>query len=163
MRKIRFSDLELRLMNLNCKTYFSFRYGTFSTEELVKEGAEAGATSMALTNINNTCDAWDFVQFCNEHNIKPILGTEIQNENRLLYILLAANNKGLCWINHFLSKHLLDAKPFPEKSETIFFDDPSDGFVIYPLKGNKTVEELFSNELIGVAPWEVNKLFGIDM
>jgi DNA-directed DNA polymerase III PolC len=151
-------------MYLNCKTYFSFRYGTFSTEELVKEGAEAGATSLALTNINNTCDAWDFVQFCHDRKIKPILGAEIRNGNQLLYTLLAANNNGLRWINEFLSKHLLEEKPFPVKAEqTSFFEQPADGFVIYPLKGNKTVEELLVNELIGVAPWEVNKLFGIDM
>ena len=36
-----------------------------------------------------------------------------------------------------------------------------DGFVIYPLSGKKP-EDLFSNELIGVLPWEVNKLFSID-
>jgi error-prone DNA polymerase len=108
-------------MYLNCKTYFSFRYGTFSTEELVKEGAEAGATSLALTNINNTCDAWDFVQFCQDHKIKPILGTEIRNGNQLLYILLAANNNGLRWINEFLSKHLLEEKPFPERLSRLLF------------------------------------------
>lgn len=108
-------------MYLNCKTYFSFRYGSFSTEELVKEGAESGATSLALTNINNTCDAWDFVQFCRDNNIKPILGAEIRNGHQLLYILLAANNRGLCWINEFLSKHLLADQPFPEKAEAIPF------------------------------------------
>src|SRR5687767_6330221 len=151
-------------MYLNCKTYFSFRYGTFSTEELVKEGAQAGATSLALTNINNTCDAWDFVQFCTDHKIKPIVGAEIQNDNRLLYILLAANSNGLRWINEFLSKHLLEAKPFPEKTANIpFFQNAADGFVVYPLKGNKTVDELLVNELIGVAPWEVNKLFGLNV
>ena len=30
-------------MYLNCKTYFSLRYGTFGTEELVNEGAEVVA------------------------------------------------------------------------------------------------------------------------
>src|SRR5690606_3146785 len=94
-------------MYLNCKTYISFRYGILSTEELVKEGVAAGATVMALTNINNTCDAWDFVQYCREHRVKPILGAEIRNKNRLLYILLAANNQGFRWINAFLSKYLL--------------------------------------------------------
>jgi len=149
---------------LNCKTYFSFRYGTFSTEELVAQGAAAGATTLALTNINNTCDAWDFVQFCNEQNIRPIVGAEIRNDHQLLYILLAANNNGLRWINEFLSRYLLEKIPFPPKADhTPFFDQVSDGFVIYPLEGNKSVEQLFPNELIGVAPWEVNKLFGINM
>ena len=50
-------------MYLNCKTYFSFLYGTYGTEELVKAAAENGVTTMALTNINNTCDMWDFVDW----------------------------------------------------------------------------------------------------
>ncbi len=67
------------------KTYFSLRYGTFSTEELVKAAVEAGATTLALTNINVTCDAWDFVLHCRENGIKPILGVEIRNANISCY------------------------------------------------------------------------------
>ncbi|PWT70723.1 MAG: DNA polymerase III subunit alpha [Bacteroidetes bacterium] len=145
-------------MYLNCKTYFSFRYGCLSAEQLVKAGAEIGATSLALTNINNTCDAWDFVAFCRQHQIKPILGAEIRNEEKLLYLLLAANNRGFTWINQFLSHHLVESNPFPElTSETPFFDDPQDGFVIYPLPG-KNIDSLFSNEFIGILPAEINKL-----
>ena len=101
-------------MYLNCKTYFSFRYGTFSTEELVKEAVEAGATAIALTNINNTCDLWDFIDFCGQNKIRPIAGTEIRNENDLLYLLLAKNNAGLLYINQFLSHYLQAKTPFPE-------------------------------------------------
>lgn len=150
-------------MYLNCKTYFSFRYGSFATEELVKTGKEAGATSLALTNINSTCDTWDFVKHCQEEGIKPITGVEIRNEDQLLYILLAANNKGLAWINQFLSEHLLAKKTFPSiADEQAFFTDLWDGFVIYPL-GIKKPDELFPNERIGILPSEVNKLFGMDL
>ena len=144
------------------KTYFSFKYGTFSTKELVKEGVESGVTALALTNINSTCDAWDFVQYCREEGIKPILGVEIRNENKLLYILLAANNKGFSWINQFLSEHLLEKKAFPERPAGGFraggfFEQPGDGFVIYPLF-TRPVEELLENERIGVLPEEAGKL-----
>jgi len=145
-------------MYINCKTYFSLHYGSYSTEELVKAGVEAGAMAMALTNINGTPDAWDFLQYCQEAGIKPILGTEIRNEGQLLYILLAKNNKGFQWINAFLSEHLLARTPFPVKvAGQPFFNDPADGVVIYPLYG-KTPEELMVNEYIGVTPSEVNKL-----
>jgi len=141
-----------------CKTYFSFKYGTFSTEQLVKEGVEAGATVLALANINSTCDAWDFVQYCQEQGIKPVTGVEIRNGKKLLYTLLAANNAGFRWINEFLSEHLLSKKDFPERAgERPFFDDPANGFVIYPL-GSKAPELLLVNERIGVLPGEVNKL-----
>lgn len=151
-------------MYINCKTYFSFHYGTFSTEELVKAGVEAGATALALTNINATCDAWDFLQYCREQHIKPILGAEIRNGHRLLYILLARNNQGFRWINEFLSEHLMAKKPFPEGpageagvAQVPFFADPADGFVIY-LLGSREPSALLVNEYIGVLPTEVNKL-----
>src|SRR6187402_3121880 len=101
-------------MYLNCKTYYSLRYGTFSTEELVKAALENGVTSLALTNINSTCDIWDFVKRCNENGIKPITGVEVRNGDQLLYLLLAANNRGMLWVNEFLSVHLQAKKQFPE-------------------------------------------------
>ena len=140
------------------KTYFSFKYGTLSTQQLVEEGVEAGVTTLALTNINSTCDAWDFVLYCRQKGIKPILGAEIRNDNKLLYTLLAANNNGFRSINEFLSRHLLEKSPFPPAAAagTIFACEP-DGFVIYPLDA-KPPETLAGNERIGVLPGEANKL-----
>ncbi|MBS1663268.1 MAG: DNA polymerase III subunit alpha [Bacteroidetes bacterium] len=137
------------------KTYFSFKYGTFSTEELVAAGVEEGVTSLVLTNINNTCDAWDFVQYCQDKEIKPILGAEIRNDNELLYILLAANNQGFKEINSFLSIWQLQKKPFPDRCPDAF--TPGNGFVIYPL-GRKAPADLLENERIGVLPSEAGKL-----
>lgn len=85
-------------MYLNCKTYYSLRYGTMSTEELVQAAVQRGITSLALTNINTTSDTWEFVKLCKEAGIKPITGAEVRNADQLLYILIAANNKGLAWI-----------------------------------------------------------------
>lgn len=149
-------------MYLNCKTYFSFKYGTFSTRELVDTAVEKGVTSLALTNINSTCDGWEFVKICREQKIKPILGVEIRNGDKLLYLLIAANNKGYAWINQFLSEHLMAGKDFPEPSEDLqLFENGWDGFVIYPL-GAKPLKNLRINECIGVKPSEINKLFGTD-
>jgi DNA polymerase III alpha subunit len=108
-------------MYMNCKTWFSFRYGTFSTKELVDTAVEKGVGSLALTNINSTCDVWDFIRYCNEAGIKPIPGVEVRNGDKLLYILLAANNKGLTWIHEFLSRYLLTHKPFPEVTQSLAF------------------------------------------
>jgi DNA-directed DNA polymerase III PolC len=151
------------------KTYFSFKYGTYSTKELVKGGVEVGATALALTNINSTCDAWDFVQYCREDGIKPILGVEIRNGNKLLYILLSANNNGFRWINEFLSTHLLEKKDFPEVGRKgkvgeapVFFERPGDGFVIFPLDGG-AAGELRENERIGVLPEEAGKLLRLPL
>jgi DNA-directed DNA polymerase III PolC len=153
-------------MYLNCKTYFSFRYGTMSVKELIKAAEERGVTSLALTNINSTCDMWDFVKDCSEAGIKPIAGAEIRNGDELLYILLAANNTGMGWINEFISVHLESHTPFPSPKENgaegHFFNKLNDGFVIYPL-GKRLPEDLQLNERIGILPEEINKLFGLDI
>ena len=149
-------------MYLNCKTYYSLRYGTFSTEELVQAAVDRGLPALALTNINTTADTWDFVKHCREAGIKPITGAEVRNGDQLLYILLAANHRGQAWIHRFLSGHLCTKQPFPEVLEAPhFFDAPEDGFVLYPL-GAKPLTQLLSHERIGVLPWEVNKLVSLD-
>jgi len=144
-------------MYLNCKTYYSFCYGTFSTKELVDTAVEKGVTELALTNINSTCDTWEFVKLCREAGIKPITGVEIRNEEKLMYIFLAANNEGLTWIHHFLSEHLMEKKEFAAEVKA-----PPDVYVIYPFD-NKKVNDLLPNERIGLLHTEVNRLFGTDL
>lgn len=147
-------------MYINCRTYFSFHYGTFSTKELVEKAVENGVAALALTNINSTADVWEFVKICREQKLKPIVGAEIRNGDKLLYILVAANNSGLAWINRFLSDHLMGKKDFPVPYEDLqLFENGWDGFVIYP-PGAKAFESLRINERIGVKPGELTKLYG---
>ncbi len=86
----------------------------------------------------------------------------MRNDDDLLYILLAANKNGLASIHRFLSEHLVNKKPFlgPVDGST-FFENPADGFVIYPL-GTHPFEDLAENERIGILPWEVNKLHSVN-
>jgi DNA-directed DNA polymerase III PolC len=144
-------------MYLNCKTYYSYRYGTFSTAQLVTEGLEMGAASLALTNINSTQDTWEFYSLCLDAGIKPVLGCEVRNGDAFLYLLLAKNIPGLREINSFLSLHLQAEMPFPGIPSL-----SGNVWVIYPL-GAKAPNQLNTNELIGVQPSEVNKLFTIDI
>lgn len=144
-------------MYLNCKTYFSYRYGTFSTEALVQEAEAAGATALALTNINNTADVWDFYELCTAAGIRPVLGCEVRNGDTLLYILLAKNMQGLQCINRMLTRHLQPKIPFPPRPDP----DP-DLWVIYPL-GAVPPQDLGPQELIGVQPGEVGRLYGVDV
>ncbi len=121
------------------------------------KAAGHGITSLALTNINNTCDIWDFVDFCRAQHIKPIAGAEIRNDNIFRYILLAQNNEGLLEINKFLSEHLQQDKPFPTRPVYL-----KNVFIIYA-PGSFAAGELEKHELIGVQITEINKLFGINI
>ena len=143
-------------MYLNCKTWFSLRYGTIKTEELVDMAEAQAVKSMAITNINSTADLWDFVDFCRQKNIKPVAGVEVRNDDSFLYILLAKNNMGLLAIHRFLSEHLQQKKAFPPRPHFL-----SDVYIIYSL-GSHEPMTLIENELIGVQPTEVNKLYGLN-
>ena len=139
-------------MYLNCKTYFSYRYGVFSVEQLVKEAVNTGVQSIALTNINCTADLWDFFACCNQNGLNPILGTEIRNDDDIMYILIAKNMKGIKYINSFLSVHLQGKLPFPEKCPL-----QNDLWVIYPFDRLEHCTE--PHEWIGIQTVEINKIF----
>ncbi|MEB2774928.1 DNA polymerase III subunit alpha [Algoriphagus sp. D3-2-R+10] len=139
-------------MFINCKTWFSYRYGTYSTQDLVDAAAELGLASLGLTNINSTADMWDFVDFCRDKKIKPIVGTEIQNEDRFCYILLAKNDTGILEINRFLSLHLQEELPFPERPDCF-----SEVLIVYPF-GSFAAQDLKEYEFIGVLASELNRV-----
>jgi len=50
-------------MFLNCHSYYSFKYGTISPEHLAEGASRRGLTTLALTDINNTSCA---IQWINE-------------------------------------------------------------------------------------------------
>ena len=143
-------------MYLNCKTFFSYRYGTYRTEELVDAAVALGARSLVLTNINGTPDAWDFVTFCREKHVKPILGAEIRNDNRYSYLLIAHNADGFAEINRFISNYNSLKQAFPERPNL-----SNEVYIVYPLNKYQP-QQLNENELIGVKPSQTNKLFSVD-
>ncbi|HHG85864.1 MAG TPA: DNA polymerase III subunit alpha, partial [Bacteroidetes bacterium] len=94
------------LMHYNCHTCFSLRYGTLSVDELLDEAEEKGVTTLALTDINNTSAPLEFVMKARKRGIRPIVGIEFRENNRLRYIGLARNAAGFQHLNAFLSAHL---------------------------------------------------------
>ena len=143
-------------MYLNCKTFFSLRYGTISTDELVTYACQYGITSLALTNINITSDTWNFVKACRENGIKPIMGLECRNGHTFKYILLARNMEGWFHINRFLSEHLHKKRDYPDRAPFL-----PGTFAIYAW-GTVPLAALESHELTGIRPREINKLFRVD-
>ena len=140
-------------MYLNCKTFFSFRYGVLSSQQLVQLAVEQGAQALALTNINCTADHWDFRSDCIEAGIKPILGAEIRNDHAYLYVLLARNMGGILAINNFISYHLQHKLAFPVKPTL------PDTWVVYPYTANLDAHDLSENEMIGIRPSDVLRIY----
>lgn len=144
-------------MHLNTHSYFSLRYGTMSVPDLLEEARSKGLTTLALTDINNTSGCIDFIRMAPEYGIRPAVGIDLRNGNRMMYVAVARNNDGFTEINRFLSKHLKSGEPLPDRVPAFL-----NSFVIYPF-GSIHPNELRENEFIGIAPHEENKLLFSDV
>ncbi|QXP62746.1 DNA polymerase III subunit alpha [Polaribacter sp. HaHaR_3_91] len=142
-------------MYLNCHTYYSLRYGTFSEIELLELAKENNIKSIALTDINNTSACMNFIQQAKKYNIKPVIGVDFRNGNSQQFVALAKSNVGFQNINQYLSTFL--------ESKTDIPDTPSyleDVFIVYPFEKvlQLNMTSFKENEFIGVSIAEINKL-----
>jgi DNA-directed DNA polymerase III PolC len=140
-------------MYLNCHSCYSLRYGVLTPEQLVAAAVARGVTALALTDINNTSCAWEFVTRCREAGIRPVLGIEFRREGRLLYIGLARSDAGFAALCRFLSDCSLDGLPLPDTPPEL-----EDTFIIYP-RAVRSPDKLRPNEYIGIRPSAVHGLY----
>ncbi|NJW53121.1 DNA polymerase III subunit alpha [Salinimicrobium oceani] len=142
-------------MFLNCHTYYSLRYGTFSVEELCELAKLQDATTLAVTDINNTSACIKFIQVAPEYGIKPLIGIDFRNGVSQQYVGIAKNNKGFRQLNQHLSQYLHAEKTFPDTAPFL-----SDCYIIYPF--NKVVLDkrthFEENEFIGISIENLRKL-----
>ncbi|MBE0651577.1 MAG: DNA polymerase III subunit alpha [Bacteroidales bacterium] len=143
-------------MYLNCHSYYSLRYGTFSMEELVSQAKQMRLQTLALTDINNSSGMIDFVKACNEQGLKAIGGMEFREEDTLIFIGIARNNEGFRELNEYRSAINLGE----QKLQTLA-PDFQNVFVIYPF-GKTINRELKIYEFIGVKPSEAGKLLRLN-
>ena len=144
-------------MFLNCHTYFSLRYGTMSPEQLVTRAAKWGVDTLALTDINSTSCAFEFVKRCREAGIKPILGIDFRDEeHQCLYIGLARNEEGFRELNAFMTQHSLEGKKLPARPPVL-----PNCWIIYPRLDQPGIgiEDYRDNELLGIRAVHVSNLF----
>jgi DNA polymerase-3 subunit alpha len=142
-------------MYLNCHSYYSLRYGTFSEEALLQLAIENNVACIALTDINNTSACMNFVQQAKKRNIKPIIGVDFRNGNTQQFVALAKSNTGFKNINYYLSSFLESKTAIPEKPTYL-----EGVYIIYPFE--KVLElnltSFTENEFIGISIAEINKL-----
>lgn len=140
-------------MYFNIHSYYSLRYGTMDIEQILELASESNVETIALTDINTSMGVPDFIRRAKEKGIKPLAGIEFRNDDELVFIGIAKNNKGFKELNDYLSWHNLNKKAFsfriPEFNHVI---------VIYPF-GRKNPSELNDYEYTGIKPSQINKLF----
>ena len=142
-------------MLLNCHSFYSLRYGTFSEKELLQLAKNANYNTLALTDINNSSAIMNFVRLAAKYQIKPLAGIDFRNGIRQLYVGLAKNNQGFYELNRFLSEYLHTKKPLPEIASQF-----EQAYIIYPFaQAEKLKNHQFkTNEYIGIDLKDLNKL-----
>ena len=108
---------------------------------------------MVLTDINNTSCAFQFIQACKKHDIKPILGIEYRLDNEFLYLGIAKNAEGWRELCAHLTQYSLKKEALP-----VIAPLWKHAYTIYR-KLPKGVNHLLDHEYIGVRPSEVNHLY----
>ncbi|MBT8319769.1 MAG: PHP domain-containing protein, partial [Gramella sp.] len=142
-------------MYLNCHTYYSLRYGTFSVQELCELARKNGVTQLAVTDINNTSACLEFIKTNKESGITPLVGIDFRNAAEQLYIGIARNNEGFRQLNEHLSAHLHQKKEFEAEAPLL-----PDCFIIYPFEKIIALKkaDFRTNEFIGVSIANLRKL-----
>ncbi len=142
-------------MYLNCHSYYSMRFGTFSETDLLELAKKNNVNCLALTDINNTSACLNFIRKAKEFKIKPIIGVDFRNDHHQLYICLAKNNEGYKEINDFLSSYLHKKKEFPKIAPAF-----KNVYTIYPFKQLKKTHKIqfLANEFIGISIQDIPQL-----
>ena len=138
-------------MYLNCHSYYSLLYGTFSIKQLVEKASAMGINALALTDINNSSGVVDFVRSCNKKGIKPVAGMEFRQGDRLLFVGLAQNQNGFRELNSYRTQTNLGKTEIQESAPAF-----KNVFVIYAQENMPEV--LRENEFAGIRPSQAGKL-----
>ncbi|MCG8578798.1 MAG: DNA polymerase III subunit alpha [Bacteroidales bacterium] len=138
-------------MLTNCHSYYSFKYGTISTEDLIKVLVHHGYNTITLTDINNTAASIDFVRLAAQHNIKPVVGVDFRNGVQQQYVTIAQNSTGFREINEYLTPHLHEKVDFDAQAPPF-----NNVYVVYPF--TYADDELRNNEFIGISPEDLKQL-----
>ncbi|MGB3776313.1 MAG: PHP domain-containing protein [Leeuwenhoekiella sp.] len=70
-------------MYLNCHSYYSLRYGTFSESELLQLALKNNVHYLALTDINSTSAAMQFIKQSSETDLHVTVGVDVRNRHFL--------------------------------------------------------------------------------
>ncbi|MCG8390445.1 MAG: DNA polymerase III subunit alpha [Cytophagales bacterium] len=139
-------------MYLNTHTYYSFKYGTLPTEDLLSEAQSHGVREMVLTDINTTAACMNFTRLAPKYGVKPILGIDFRKGVQQQYIGIAKNNRGFEELNDHLSGYLHSGKPIPTVAPAF-----KHAFIVYPFKTARDIK-LKANEYLGVTPADLGML-----
>ena len=104
----------LEYAELHCHSWFSFKEGTSSVDQLVARAKELEYVALALTDHDNLAGAMQFAQVCRSLGLHGIIGAELTLKGGKHLTVLAENAEGYSNLCRLLSfSHVLA----PERTE----------------------------------------------
>lgn len=142
-------------MYLNCHTYYSLRFGTFSEIALLDLARACKVSTLALTDINNTSACLNFIRKSRDYGILPVVGIDFRNGADQQFVGLARNNEGFMELNAFLSHHSHHRLPIPPEPPIL-----PDSYIIYPFDNvvRSGKQGFRDNEFIGISIEHLTRL-----
>ncbi len=157
-------------MLTNTHTYYSYKFGTWKPESLLKQAIEFGYDTICITDINSTSAVIECIRLAkNEIPIRVIPGIDFRNGADQKFMAIPKNNKGYRAINEYLTRHLHKEDPIPDLApnwEDVWVIYPFDNLsvVSYQLSaavnGSLTADDLplKINHFIGIRPQDIPQL-----
>jgi len=135
-------------MYLNCHTYYSMRFGTFSELDLLQLAQQNHIRQLVLTDINSTSACLNFVRKAPEYDIRPILGIDFRNGADPCFVGIAKNNTGYQELNAFLSHHLQNELEIPQRAPSF-----KNAYIVYPFEKILLNDqyEFLEHEFVGIS------------
>lgn len=134
-------------MYLNCHTYYSFKYGAMSIEELLREAAAKGVRKLVLSDINNTSAILEAHRLTETYPekfpVQVIAGIDFRNSSGQQFIGIAKNHHGFFALNSFLSKCLHEGDVGLTGREAVIPGRPPEfenAFVVYDFSSLRGAE-----------------------
>lgn len=142
-------------MYLNCHTWYSLHYGTFSEEELCRLAVASGVRDIAVTDINSSTACLRFYKTALQYNLNPLIGIDFRNGNEQMYIGITKTLTGYRELNTFLSKHLHHKRNFPKDAPEL-----KDCYIIYPFEQVRKHQrtQFKPHEFIGISVADLPRL-----
>ncbi len=149
-------------VELHCKSNFSFLEGANHPEELSRQAAILGYSSLALTDTNGLYGAVRFAEAAKATGVRPIFGSEIVIEDNTRLVLLVGNREGYCNLSLLLA-NALRASP-KGKARVTFEQLQGCGGGIIALSGTTLFDNLTSGEITAgeAMAGRLQELFGKD-
>ena len=141
-------------MYLNCHTYYSFKYGAMSIEELLREAAAKGVRKLVLSDINNTSAILEAHRLTETYPekfpVQVIAGIDFRNSSGQQFIGIAKNHHGFFALNSFLSKCLHEGDVGLTGREAVIPGRPPEfenAFVVYDFSSLRGAERRSNPQL----------------